>query len=77
MMPLPSRSSRYAGNRRPSSRPSASEHVKSPFAFRSQYAKSSLVWRLCRALHKRHYQVGYGLGVLDRGKLSFELGVDA
>ena len=27
--------------------------------------------------HGRDYRVGYGLGVLDRGKLNFELGVDA
>ena len=25
----------------------------------------------------RDYQVGYGLGVLEQGKLNFELGVDA
>ena len=25
----------------------------------------------------RDYRVGYGLGVLDRGKLNFELGIDA
>ena len=27
--------------------------------------------------HGRDYRVGYGLGVLDRGKVNFELGVDA
>ena len=27
--------------------------------------------------HGRDYRVGYGLGVLDRGSLTFELGIDA
>ena len=42
-MPVPSRLSRYAGNRSPSSRPRASVHVRSPFPLVSQYSKSSLV----------------------------------
>ena len=43
-MPVPSRSSSYAGRRSPPSGPSfASEHVRSPLLFVSQYSKSSLV----------------------------------
>ena len=32
---------------------------------------------LTTSQYGRDYRVGYGLGVLDRGELNFELGVDA
>ena len=33
--------------------------------------------RLSRSEYGRNYRVGYDLGVLDRGKVNFQLGVDA